>query len=60
MNMVMKKEYTGLTTERITVVCESPLMTGSDVKLKAKKSNTEWKEEDVKMEEMTGFTNSDW
>jgi hypothetical protein len=56
----MKKVYTGLTTERVTVRLESPLMVGSNQKIKAKKSNTEWKEENVEVEDMSGFTNSAW
>lgn len=40
----MRKEYSGLKTTRASVE-SSPLMEGSKVQLKARKSNTEWQTE---------------
>ncbi|MBR1787823.1 MAG: hypothetical protein IJ762_01345 [Bacteroidaceae bacterium] len=46
----MKKTYQGLTTTRIPIECQ-PLMQGSNVKIKAKTKNKEWREEEVKVDE---------
>ena len=46
----MKKQYSGLTTERVTVVCESPLMVGSIQKIKAKTKVQDWQTEDKEVE----------
>ena len=48
--MIMKKKYPGLSTGRFLVECQ-PLLQASNVKLKAKTKNENWKEEDVKVEE---------
>ena len=47
----MKKQYSGLTTKRMTVVCESSMMVGSNQKIKAKTKNQNWKEEIIEVEE---------
>ncbi len=41
MEKAMKKQYSGLTTERITVVCEFPLA-NSTVRMKAKTEVKDW------------------
>ena len=46
----MKKQYSGLTTERITVVCESSMMVGSVQKIKAKTKVQDWQTEDKNVE----------
>ena len=46
----MKKTYQGLTTTRISIECQ-PLMQASNVKIKAKTKNREWREEEVQVDE---------
>ena len=46
----MKKKYQGLTTTRIPIEGQS-FLKGSNVKIKAKTKNEEWKKEEVEVEE---------
>jgi len=55
----MKKKYEGITVEVIAIEGYT-LMVGSEVKIRAKKSNTKWQDVNQDVEDMSGFTNSDW